>query len=327
MTGALGNVIRRHDYRPFGQDLSGVNGRGPKYGNFENVKRFTGKERDAETGLDYFGARYMSAAQGRFTSPDPNGAGASIFDPMSWNAYLYVNNRPLTHVDPDGDIPIPVITGAVGAGVGALVGGGAEAFSQWSRTGTISWGKVGTAALGGGIAGGVAGATFGVGTAAGVAVTTTQSLVVNASSSVVGGIAQRRLNESLGLDQGVDGETELANIGIDAASGVVGGIIGASIADKFFPIPNIRREVAILQHAHRRSTRPAKIDSFVRAAEGKAFVNSVVGGVSGGLKSEGIKYFWSWWNPQPVKAASEPKPKVESRVTCYQGPGDPACPN
>ena len=31
---------------------------------------FTGKERDAETGLDYFGARYMSAAQGRFTSPD-----------------------------------------------------------------------------------------------------------------------------------------------------------------------------------------------------------------------------------------------------------------
>ena len=33
--------------------------------------RFTGRERDAETGLDYFGARYMSAAQGRFTSPDP----------------------------------------------------------------------------------------------------------------------------------------------------------------------------------------------------------------------------------------------------------------
>ena len=32
--------------------------------------RFTGKERDAETGLDYFGARYMSSAQGRWTSPD-----------------------------------------------------------------------------------------------------------------------------------------------------------------------------------------------------------------------------------------------------------------
>jgi RHS repeat-associated protein len=33
---------------------------------------FTGKERDAETGLDYFGARYFSGAQGRFTSQDPH---------------------------------------------------------------------------------------------------------------------------------------------------------------------------------------------------------------------------------------------------------------
>lgn len=34
------------------------------------TQQFTGKERDAETGLDYFGARYFSGAQGRFTSPD-----------------------------------------------------------------------------------------------------------------------------------------------------------------------------------------------------------------------------------------------------------------
>jgi RHS repeat-associated protein len=34
-------------------------------------QKFTSKERDAETGLDYFGARYFSGAQGRFTSPDP----------------------------------------------------------------------------------------------------------------------------------------------------------------------------------------------------------------------------------------------------------------
>jgi RHS repeat-associated protein len=33
--------------------------------------RFTGKERDEETGLDHFGARYFSGAQGRFTSADP----------------------------------------------------------------------------------------------------------------------------------------------------------------------------------------------------------------------------------------------------------------
>jgi RHS repeat-associated protein len=35
------------------------------------LTQFTGKERDAESGLDYFGARYFVAAQGRFTSTDP----------------------------------------------------------------------------------------------------------------------------------------------------------------------------------------------------------------------------------------------------------------
>jgi len=70
---------------------------------------FTGKERDAETGLDYFGARYMSAAQGWFTSPDPvnhpsgsKNPAAFLMNPQRWNAYSYVSNNPLRLVDPDG---------------------------------------------------------------------------------------------------------------------------------------------------------------------------------------------------------------------------------
>jgi RHS repeat-associated protein len=63
-------------------------------------KHSTGKERDAETGLDYFGARYMSAAQGRFTSSDP-GAYKSE-DPQTFNRYSYVNNNPLKFIDPFG---------------------------------------------------------------------------------------------------------------------------------------------------------------------------------------------------------------------------------
>ncbi len=35
--------------------------------------KFTGKERDAESGLDYFGARYYASSMGRFMSPDPSG--------------------------------------------------------------------------------------------------------------------------------------------------------------------------------------------------------------------------------------------------------------
>lgn len=67
---------------------------------------FTSKERDAETGLDYFGARYMSSAQVRFTSPDPLMASAHASNPQSWNRYAYTLNNPLRFVDPNGmDVP------------------------------------------------------------------------------------------------------------------------------------------------------------------------------------------------------------------------------
>jgi len=63
---------------------------------------FTSKERDAETGLDFFGARYMSSAQGRFTSPDTPLVDQQPSAPQSWNLYAYVRNNPLRFFDPDG---------------------------------------------------------------------------------------------------------------------------------------------------------------------------------------------------------------------------------
>jgi len=63
---------------------------------------FTSKERDAETGSDFFGFRYMSSAQGRFTSPDEPFAGWDQHDPQSFNLYSYVENNPLRYTDPDG---------------------------------------------------------------------------------------------------------------------------------------------------------------------------------------------------------------------------------
>jgi RHS repeat-associated protein len=65
------------------------------------TSQFTGKERDAETGLDYFGARYYSGAQGRFTSPDSSSF-ASLRFPQAWNLYAYVLNNPLKFNDPSG---------------------------------------------------------------------------------------------------------------------------------------------------------------------------------------------------------------------------------
>ncbi len=73
-------------------------------GSLRPASRFTGKERDSETGLDYFGARYFSGAQGRFASPDPGNASGFLYpeDPQSWNGYSYGRNNPLKYVDPDG---------------------------------------------------------------------------------------------------------------------------------------------------------------------------------------------------------------------------------
>lgn len=56
----------------------------------------------AVVGLDYFGARYFSAAQGRFASPDLPFADQAPANPQSWNLYSYVRNNPLAFVDPTG---------------------------------------------------------------------------------------------------------------------------------------------------------------------------------------------------------------------------------
>lgn len=64
------------------------------------ASQFTGKERDTESGLDYFGARYYGSSMGRFQTPDP--LGGHLKDPQTLNRYGYVRNNPLTLTDPTG---------------------------------------------------------------------------------------------------------------------------------------------------------------------------------------------------------------------------------
>lgn len=68
-----------------------------------NYPFLTSKERDIETGLDYFGARYYSSTQGRFTSPDEPFIGQDEPDPQTWNLYSYTSNNPLNRSDEDGN--------------------------------------------------------------------------------------------------------------------------------------------------------------------------------------------------------------------------------
>ncbi len=68
-------------------------------------EKFTQKERDNETGLDYFGARYYANIQGRFGSPDPiHFQKMMLIDPQRFNLYAYVRNNPLKLIDPSGMI-------------------------------------------------------------------------------------------------------------------------------------------------------------------------------------------------------------------------------
>lgn len=101
IVGASANCIRRSDYAPFGTEIPRDSQQWSCYGgSTSNTLKFTGKERDAETGLDYFDARYMSVAQGRFMSADPLDGWAD--DPQSWNRYAYARNNPLLYSDPSG---------------------------------------------------------------------------------------------------------------------------------------------------------------------------------------------------------------------------------
>jgi RHS repeat-associated protein len=183
------------------------------------VPRFTGKQRDkfgdgTATGLDYFLARYYSAAQGRFTSPDEWAGGlvdpftggqveppgplpyADIGNPQSLNKYAYVLNNPLRYTDPDGHC-IPWCTAALGAAGSAV----ASIVSQkWSHPGQdINWTNVGISAVAGGVAGGTMGLLAAPAEIIGLSATTTLATgtAVQASagaiSGVVGGITARGL--------------------------------------------------------------------------------------------------------------------------------------
>ena len=101
-TGSLA-TMKRHDYLPFGEELSaGTGGRTTAQGyGADNIRqKFTLKERDNETGLDWFDSRYYSSAQGRFTGPDSYGG--RLVNPQTLNLYAYVRNNPLKYVDPTG---------------------------------------------------------------------------------------------------------------------------------------------------------------------------------------------------------------------------------
>lgn len=100
-TGSLANT-KRHDYLPFGEELTTQGLRTTQLGyTADNLRqKFTSYEHDNETGLDYAHARYYANFQGRFTGVDS--VSGSTADPQSWNGYTYTQNNPVNLTDPTG---------------------------------------------------------------------------------------------------------------------------------------------------------------------------------------------------------------------------------
>lgn len=91
-----------NDYYPFGREVDVDAGNGSR-------RRFTGHERDGNTGMDYMLARYYGSNVARFTSPDPAGASEkTLTRPQRWNKYGYVLNNPLVLFDPNGEEAVQV---------------------------------------------------------------------------------------------------------------------------------------------------------------------------------------------------------------------------
>jgi RHS repeat-associated protein len=107
------------DYLPYGEQIAGDTG---------TTHKFTGKERDSESGLDNFTARYFASTMGRFMTPDwaarPTTVPYAVFgDPQSLNLYTYVRNDPVTRPDADGhcDAPTGLKPGQVGVCVASYI--------------------------------------------------------------------------------------------------------------------------------------------------------------------------------------------------------------
>jgi RHS repeat-associated protein len=93
-TGAV--TTTTHDYEPFGVEITPTDECG-------NTHKFTGHERDLETGNDYMHFRFFSSNMGRFQKPDSN-FDNPLSNPQGWNLYSYVKGNPVNFNDPTGHV-------------------------------------------------------------------------------------------------------------------------------------------------------------------------------------------------------------------------------
>jgi RHS repeat-associated protein len=109
VTDSTGAVKEDSDFYPFGGERVVID-------TLSNNYKFTGQERDGESGLDYFIARHYAFTLARFLQPDPLRSSGFPSNPQSWNRYAYTLNNPAKYIDQNGKCAAPA------GGTGACIG-------------------------------------------------------------------------------------------------------------------------------------------------------------------------------------------------------------
>jgi len=231
VTHERGPLLEETHYYPFGLTMAGISSRAA--GSLVNKKGYNGNELQSKeftdgSGLELydFNARTYDQQIGRFFQIDPlvfsgdflvekEEVNGGAFNSNNLQVYAFAYNNPIRYNDPDGKCP-NCVTGAIGAGIGAVVGGGFEIGKQLWRDGKVtSWKSVGGGVVQGAITGGAAGFT------GGASLLTTAA--VAGTANVVGGAVKRSIEGQ---------QTTSVNIATDFAVGAVFGAAGKYIGDK-----------------------------------------------------------------------------------------------
>jgi RHS repeat-associated protein len=254
---ATGAFVDREEYTPYGET---------SFGGYATKRyRYTGKERDEDSGLYYCGARYYAPWLTRWISTDP--AHAEHVNRAAYHPYCYADGRPASGNDPDGHL-FQLAAAAVGFVAGGIVGGGIEVGRRlyrheavFSREGLK---KIGVRALEGSIAGGVTGLTAGA------------SLFAEAVAGGVGMVAAGATGRA------IRGEKQTAAaVADDAATGVIGAAAGRVAGWA------IKKGVGVAKELWQKAVRPASAASSKAVAAAHQELLQVVqkGGPTGGAKA------------------------------------------
>jgi RHS repeat-associated protein len=260
VTTSTGSVCYDADFTPFGAERAYTNSCGAA-----NHYKFEGKERDAETQNDDFGARYYTWRFGRWLSADWSNVPApvpyaNLTNPQTLNLYAMVADDPESFADLDGHCPW-----CIGAVIGAVGGAAAQIVADVATHQPITLRKTLGAAVGGAIIGGTAGAASELGIAVQVAIV--------GDAGVIGGIAERTIKTG-SLDKATENPTEIV---ADFATNAAGhGLVKTTeaIVTKVAggAVENLSNQASRARTANRQLKVAGRLESATRALEVKKTV-------------------------------------------------------